>query len=446
LVEGAETAVAAPVPTPNPGSFAINGPPGEVIEFEPVSVDLATAPSLLVKRMEVVSGGASAGASADTASGVVNVTLDDHIEGVRVDLSYSTTDEGHGATLPPDPLPYDYLVQVTSSNPGPGAPWQFIVNGLSRSGSTFSASVGTNTSGLLDAAEFLAPVIAGLQEQLFPVDEATLAAIEQRVLDTSLAHVDRMREFGRLKRMSERAGRTQLSDDVALAGVDIFMSASNDWERQTLLTSLTGVDNAVVVQPLSNILRNDANEATRLQAALALTAFDQDVYARAALETAANVDPSAAVRQNARWGLLDAAGRRNLIIASLLDTRLSDAERIEPLLFQGNWLNEPPVQLGSAIDATLVNELTALLRREERESTRLSIVGNFTSSSNPALTPLFIELLAEDESVVIRRLAVEALGLRRDEPGVSSVIARAAAEDPSPIVRASAARAPDAGN
>jgi HEAT repeat protein len=224
------------------------------------------------------------------------------------------------------------------------------------------------------------------------------------------------------------------------------MSVSNDWERQTLLTSLTGVDNAVIVRPLSDILRNDANEATRVQAALALTAFDQDAYARAALETAANVDSSAAVRQNARWGLLDAAGRRNLIIASLLDTRLSDAERIEPLLFEGNWVNEPPVELGSAIDATVVNELTALLRRVEQENTRLSIVDRFTSSSNPALTPLFIERLAEDDSVVIRRLVVEALGLRRDEPGISAVIERAAAEDASPIVRASAARALDAGN
>jgi hypothetical protein len=481
-MEGAEPAVATPVQAPSSGSFAVAGPPGGVIDPNSVTaanitnlidpdaagtntgegrtlvlvdssrlvasnsngtVDMNMIPTALVGRIETVTGGASATYGADSVAGVI---LDNNIEGIRVDLSYVTTDEAHSATPPPHPLPYDYMLQATSSNPGPGSPWQFLVSGLSRGGMTFSAVVGTSTDGPVVSGEFLEPVISGLQDQLFPVDESTLAAIEQRVLDTRLPPVDRMREFARLKRMSERSGSVQISDDAALAGVEILMSVDNDGERQTLLTSLTGVDNAVIVQPLSNILRNDTNEATRLQAALALTAFDQDPLARAALETAANIDPSAQVRQNARWGLLDTAGRQNLIVATLLDTRLGDAERLEPLLFELDWANEPPVDLGSAVDATVVNELTALLRREERADTRVNIVGRFTASSNPALTPMFVERLAEDDSLIVRRLAVEALGKRRDEPGVSSAIERAAAEDPSPTVRASAARALDAGN
>jgi hypothetical protein len=484
-MEGAEPAVATPVQAPSSGSFAVAGPPGGVIDPDSVTaanitnlidpdaagtntgeartlvlgdssrfvasnsngtVDMNMIPTALVGRIETVTGGASATYGADAMAGVVNVILDNNIQGVRVDLSYVTTDEAHSATLPPNPLPYEYMLQATSGNPGPGSAWQFQVSGLSRGGMTFSAVVGTSTDGPVVSGELLEPVISGLQDQLFPVDETTLAAIEQRVLDTRLPPVDRMREFGRLTRMSERSGSVQISDAAALAGVEIVMSVDNDWERETLLASLRGVDNAVVVQPLSNILRNDNNEATRLQAALALTAFDQDPLARAALETAANIDPSAEVRQNARWGLLDTAGRRNLIIATLLDTRLSDAERLEPLLFEPDWANELPVDLGSAVDATVVNELTALLRREERVDTRVNIVGRFTASSNPALTPMLIERLAEDDSLIVRRLAVEALGRRRDEPGVKSAIERAAAEDPSPVVRASAARSLEAGN
>ena len=59
-------------------------------------VDMNMIPTALVGRVETVTGGASATYGADAMAGVVNVILDNNIEGVRVDLSYSTTQEGDG--------------------------------------------------------------------------------------------------------------------------------------------------------------------------------------------------------------------------------------------------------------------------------------------------------------------------------------------------------------
>jgi outer membrane receptor protein involved in Fe transport len=54
------------------------------------SVDLNAIPSLLVDRMEVVTGGASAAYGSDAISGVVNILLDKDLEGMKAELDYGT--------------------------------------------------------------------------------------------------------------------------------------------------------------------------------------------------------------------------------------------------------------------------------------------------------------------------------------------------------------------
>lgn len=62
-------------------------------------VDLNTIPTALIKRVEVVTGGASAVYGSDALAGVVNFILDDSFEGVRVDTSYNITERGDGGTF-----------------------------------------------------------------------------------------------------------------------------------------------------------------------------------------------------------------------------------------------------------------------------------------------------------------------------------------------------------
>jgi iron complex outermembrane recepter protein len=60
------------------------------------SVDLSAVPSILLDRMEVVTGGASAAYGSEAVSGVVNILLDKTLDGVKLDVDFGGTSEGDG--------------------------------------------------------------------------------------------------------------------------------------------------------------------------------------------------------------------------------------------------------------------------------------------------------------------------------------------------------------
>uniref|UniRef100_B0T8Z3 TonB-dependent receptor plug n=1 Tax=Caulobacter sp. (strain K31) TaxID=366602 RepID=B0T8Z3_CAUSK len=59
-------------------------------------VDLNSVPNALVKRTEIVTGGASAAYGADAVAGVVNLILDTKFNGVRIDASTGVSEHGDG--------------------------------------------------------------------------------------------------------------------------------------------------------------------------------------------------------------------------------------------------------------------------------------------------------------------------------------------------------------
>lgn len=63
------------------------------------SVDLNFIPSILVSRVEVVTGGGSAAYGSDALAGVVNVILDTRLEGLRAQVDYGFAEEGDGENL-----------------------------------------------------------------------------------------------------------------------------------------------------------------------------------------------------------------------------------------------------------------------------------------------------------------------------------------------------------
>lgn len=62
------------------------------------SVDLDTLPEMLTRRVDVVTGGASAVYGSDAVTGVVNYVLDHNFKGVRVDLQNGISNYGDGRT------------------------------------------------------------------------------------------------------------------------------------------------------------------------------------------------------------------------------------------------------------------------------------------------------------------------------------------------------------
>lgn len=61
------------------------------------AVDINAIPTVLIKRVDVLTGGASAVYGADAISGVVNFVLDDKLTGITADASSSITDYGDAA-------------------------------------------------------------------------------------------------------------------------------------------------------------------------------------------------------------------------------------------------------------------------------------------------------------------------------------------------------------
>ncbi|MBN8831102.1 MAG: TonB-dependent receptor [Sphingomonadales bacterium] len=63
------------------------------------TVDLNLVPSIMVGRMEVVTGGASAAYGSDAIAGAVNVILDKSLEGLKGQLDYGVSGEGDGRNI-----------------------------------------------------------------------------------------------------------------------------------------------------------------------------------------------------------------------------------------------------------------------------------------------------------------------------------------------------------
>lgn len=60
-------------------------------------VDLNLIPTLMISRIDVVTGGASAAYGSDAVSGVVNIVTDRRLEGFKADVSYGIAQEGDAA-------------------------------------------------------------------------------------------------------------------------------------------------------------------------------------------------------------------------------------------------------------------------------------------------------------------------------------------------------------
>lgn len=62
-------------------------------------VDLNLIPSVMIARVETVAGGASAAYGSDAVAGVVNIILDDQLDGMKAQIDYGESGSGDGGSL-----------------------------------------------------------------------------------------------------------------------------------------------------------------------------------------------------------------------------------------------------------------------------------------------------------------------------------------------------------
>lgn len=69
------------------------------------AVDANMLPSALIKRIDVVTGGASAAWGSDAVAGVINFVLDREFTGIKGEIQGGISGEGDGENYPPNSAP-----------------------------------------------------------------------------------------------------------------------------------------------------------------------------------------------------------------------------------------------------------------------------------------------------------------------------------------------------
>jgi HEAT repeat protein len=324
------------------------------------------------------------------------------------------------------------------------------------------------TAGPEHAAAYAAEVVEELRVEEFPADASGMAvqfeAFDAVIQDPSAGFEERMEALSSAAQIVRRARNPAITSrfvDSALllaTQVESAASASSEFlamlarllpDEQAAMRSQVGTlrasvfrylgdtDDTRLIRPMSDALLYDPHEEVRLAAARILGEFADDAVARSALESAAQSDASAEVRETARQYVIDDAARLDDIFTVVRDSSLPDAERLAPIMY---WDQLQFVERGFLLDTTTVTVIAELVARNADVGTRRQVLVMLGMTESPSLVPIFIDRLRNDPSPEVRVHMPGILSPHRELPDVDVALAIAASDDPAENVRAAAAR------
>jgi HEAT repeat protein len=291
--------------------------------------------------------------------------------------------------------------------------------------------------------DMAARVAGDVQSALFPTEDPqpdpqgdpqqAMAKAEAIVLDTSFSDNERLDALKRLPRRSELTH----GSPVVFAAAQIATSADDSEVRYGVWQEMARVDDPYLIQPLLHTLANDVDDGVRrIAGENLLTNFIDEPGVRAALEHAAENDPSEWVRNRIRLSMLPNEERNGELLAILSDSTKSDNERLGAayeLRFDrssGFIVGGPEALSGEAVIALV--DVARSTRNRRTRSEALSILSNI---DDPFLIEPFLIALANDSYEHVRDAAARGLGQFLDQTGVREALEDASVNDPSPLVR-----------
>jgi HEAT repeat protein len=264
-----------------------------------------------------------------------------------------------------------------------------------------------------------------------PVTTNKLADLFAKFTDSAASDRDRVQALRVLRRSDG------INDEVLSHAMNWARSATNANTRDDILSSLEGLTNSVLRDPLVSFALNDPNPSVREQAVDSLRRFVSDPNVEALLWKAVN-DPAAG--RTAIQGIVD--GPQTEARMAALQQRASDPnsslnERVAAwrALRAGNQDTQQPT-------AALVQ----LAQTSQDPFERAKVMQAFDdaikgpTSSDAVLLPSLIQGL-QDASPIVREPAVKALKDYRSDPSVDKWLRFVAANDQDPGVRKQAAKA-----
>ena len=269
--------------------------------------------------------------------------------------------------------------------------------------------------------------------------QQVMAEAESIVLDTSFSDNERLDALERLLRRAELTH----GGAVVFAAAQIATNADDSGVRYRVWQELARVDDPHLIQPLLNSLANDLDEGVRrIAGENLLKNFVDQPGVRAALEYAAENDPSEWTRDRIRLSMLPKEERDVELLAILSDSTKSDNERLAAahrLRFDessGLIVGDP-----EALSREAVIALVDVARNTRSRRTRSDALSILSRIDDPYLIELFLIALANDSYEHVRDAAARGLGQFLDETGVREALETASVNDPSPLVRKTASEA-----
>jgi hypothetical protein len=349
---------------------------------------------------------------------------------------------------------YDFTLNVTSNasiSAGASSPDVYIfgVTGTKVGGAnqriTFAMSGSVYERA--DVEGFARETVEQLRKTLFEPDDALIGELQTVVLDPAAAMDERVKALSELQVVANRSGRDGRVGHLVPAVVDMADRATDSGRRAQIWRLMRGANDAGLIRPLLDALLYDGAEIVRLEAARALESFAADPTVHAALEQAGGFDASAEVRKQAKWSSLSEGGRRDYIAAALRDTRLSAAERVEPLLYEVRAPGgpfSPNRQAARSLDGASAVALVDIMQTAEGLPLRSALIRHLAGSDEPKVVAFLLGNLDNAPEEFVRMMSLEALRGQLEYPGVRAAVEDARTSDASAGVRELARRILDA--
>jgi hypothetical protein len=238
------------------------------------------------------------------------------------------------------------VAEISEQTAGEGSVWSLhlsVQNGQPSRG--IFGSIGRNSdSGHDGNAEILgvrfARLIAQSAERAarglrsIPLSSRAAADLRNDLLDASRSEDERLRTMTRVLGEPLDEG---LYGAALAAGAEIATrSASRETRQRAWALLRHNAHDPTLVQPMSYALLSDEDHLVRLEAALGLGAYLDDIAASSALAHASRNDPSPEVRLAAQMATMSFDEKRAFRQETLFDRSLTPAERLAPTLIDNN--------------------------------------------------------------------------------------------------------------
>ena len=326
----------------------------------------------------------------------------------------------------------DFVLEVATDSRSFGEPlWTFRVSwrALRGGNGSFEASESALEP---EAFEAIAGIAADtLRRFPFPPQETRTIELVSNALDTTRTREERfdaLDELQDIPRRFEYVGREE-ERIVATAAVEIVANSPDAEIRGRAWKAMADarIDDPYLTGPLVDSVLNDSSEFVRTEAVKLLARnFRDDPRASAALDYVLSRDSSADVKTHASWELLDEPARIELVKNTVFNSSLSDIERLRYLLADVSGIRRYVDQVGEAEPWRLPGSSRSPSSASENDDLPGEIAAD-------PVTALSLEILAEEETTMMDRLAISMLLGRLDQPGVLEALERFAEQEGTPF-------------